>query len=80
MTKRVIVIEIAGGDVGDYCVREGDRYCDRLCWDEMLGTIAELTHPKLGVSHYRMVTAEERADIERRREERERMLRGIRGA
>jgi hypothetical protein len=54
---RTITIEIV--DRNDFTVREADRYCDRLVWDEMLGTIAELTHPKLGTCSYRMLTEEE---------------------
>lgn len=74
---RTITIEIADdGGSGDYLVREDDRYCDRLCWDEMLGTIAELTHPKIGVARYRMLTAEEHAELERRRQERALLIRG----
>lgn len=56
---RVIAIEIHGGN--DFTVRELDRSCDRLCWDEMLGTIGELTHPRIGNARYRMMTREERA-------------------
>lgn len=56
---RTIVIEISGDSSGDYTVREGDHYCPSLCWDEMLGTIAELTHPRIGQARYRMWTAEE---------------------
>ncbi len=54
---RTITIEIV--DSNDFTVKEGDRYCDKLTWDEMLGTIAELTHPRLGTCSYRMLTEEE---------------------
>lgn len=68
---RTITIEIADeGGSGDYTVREGDRYCDRLCWDEMLGTIAELTHPRIMRSRYRMQTTEEHAAEQARHEAR----------
>ena len=77
MSKRTITIEIVDvGKSGDYTVREGDRYADRLCWDEMLGTIAELTHPRIGEARYRMSTAEEHAEQERLREKRLAALRG----
>jgi len=56
---RTITIEIH--DPNNFTVHEGDRYCDRLCWDEMLGTIAELTHPRIGEARYRMETAEQHA-------------------
>ncbi len=54
---RTITIEIV--DSSDFTVKEGARYADKLTWDEMLGTIAELTHPSLGSSSYRMLTEEE---------------------
>ena len=57
---RTITIEIHDGN--DFTIIEGDRSCDKLCWDEMLGTIAELTHPKVGEARYRMRTAEEQAE------------------
>jgi hypothetical protein len=53
---RIITIEI---EEQGYTVREGDRYHDRLCWDEMLGQVTELTHPKLGETRYPMMTAEQ---------------------
>lgn len=53
---RTITIEI---DEQGYTVREGDRYHDGLCWDEMLGQVTELTHPKLGQTRYPMQTAAE---------------------
>lgn len=65
---RSITIYCVGGN--DYTVQEGEAICDRLCWDEMLGTIAELTHPSIGKARYRMQTAEERdafEDARRRR-------------
>ncbi len=65
---RTITIEIV--DRNDFTVREDDRYCDRLVWDEMLGTIAELTHQKLGACSYRMLTqkewAETRAELQQK--------------
>ncbi len=67
MIKRTITIEIHDdGASGDYTVREGDRYCPKLCWDEMLGTIAELTHPRIGQARYRMLTAAEHEAYEDR--------------
>lgn len=65
-TTRTITIVCRGGN--DYDVFEGENYCDRLCWDEMLGTIAELTHPKIGSASYRMVDADQhQAERERHR-------------
>ena len=53
---RTITIEI---DDQGYTVRESDRYHDGLCWDEMLGQVTELTHPKLGQTRYPMLTEAE---------------------
>jgi hypothetical protein len=60
---RTVTIEIT--DRG-YTVREGDRYHDELSWDEMLGQVTELTHPKLGVGHYMMKTSAEWAEYRKR--------------
>jgi hypothetical protein len=57
MTRTITIYCISGSD---YTVQEGEALCDRLCWDEMLGTIAELTHPAIGKARYRMETAEQR--------------------
>ena len=40
-------------------VTVGERYVDELTWDEMLGIIAEITHPKINASRYLMFTADE---------------------
>lgn len=61
MTRTITIYCISGSD---YTVQEGETLCDRLCWDEMLGTIAELTHPAIGKARYRMETAEQRQDRE----------------
>ncbi len=54
---RQIVVTIT--DRG-FSVQEGDRYADELCWDEMLGQVAELTHPELKRNaRYRMLTTAE---------------------
>ncbi|GJH31407.1 hypothetical protein CBA19CS91_01640 [Paraburkholderia hospita] len=60
---RVIAIEIHGPNT--FTIREIDRACEGLCWDEMLGTVAELTHPRIGDARYRMMTREERAAWEK---------------
>lgn len=54
---RIITIVQTGGN--SFSVHEGERFCDRLCWDEMLGTIAELTHPAIGGARYRMLDADQ---------------------
>ena len=53
---RTITIEI---DEQGFTVREGDRHHDGLCWDEMLGQVTELTHPKLGQTRHPMMTSAE---------------------
>lgn len=61
---REITIEIAGGN--NFTVREGDRYVDRLGWDEMIGQVAHLTHPSIGGDRYTMLTAEQHAERDKR--------------
>lgn len=68
MSTLTITIYCISGS--DYTVQEGEAICDRLCWDEMLGTIAELTHPKIGQARYRMETAEQREERQRKFNER----------
>jgi len=75
---RTITIEIRGGN--NFTVREGDRYVDRLGWDEMLGTVAELTHPRIGQARYRMRTATEHREERDRREARMAAFRAARAA
>ncbi len=59
-----IIIEPVGPN--DFTIRIGDRYADKLTWDEMLGQIAELTHPRVDRGRYQMLTAEEWAAIKER--------------
>lgn len=63
-------IEIQVVDGNTFNVVEGDRMADSLCWDEMLGQVAELTHPKIASARYRMMTPDERAEYRRRFERR----------
>lgn len=51
-----------------FTVTQGDRSADGLGWDEMIGQVIELTHPKIGSAHYRMMTPAERRVDEARRE------------
>lgn len=57
---RTITIEI-GPDClpGGFDVVVDDLRCNGLSFDEMLGQVVALTHPKIGAPHYRMQTAEE---------------------
>jgi hypothetical protein len=56
---RTITIVCHGGN--DFDVHEGERYSGRLCWDEMLGQIASITHPEITRPRYPMETPEENA-------------------
>ena len=61
---RTITIEIV--EDNNITIREGDTFCDRLTRDEMLGSVAELTHPKIGVSRFRLMDEAEHLARERR--------------
>jgi hypothetical protein len=72
---RIITI-VARGSSGGFDVHEGEGYANGLCWDEMLGTIAELTHHALKgrPARYFQMPAERDAHAERaatRQKERE---------
>lgn len=41
-----IIIEIDKDINNCFTVRQGDRYSDKLTYDEMLGTVSALTMPK----------------------------------
>jgi hypothetical protein len=56
------IITILVGEDGYLEVREDDRTSGQLSWDEMLGQIGELTHPKLGTAHYPMMTNQQWKD------------------
>lgn len=43
MATRIITIAIA--EDNNFAVHEGELFCDRLTWDEMLGQVAMLTMP-----------------------------------
>lgn len=57
---RSITIIARGGN--DFDVHEGERYAHRLTWDEMLGVVAELTHPAIGGARMRFETVDQHAD------------------
>jgi hypothetical protein len=52
---RTITITIDDGKIE---VLEDGKSSGQLAWDEMLGQIAELTHPSLGLARYPMLTPE----------------------
>lgn len=61
--ERTITIEVL--ERGGFNVREGDKLCDRLGWDEMLGHVATMTLPegprfRAGQGIYPMLTKTER--------------------
>lgn len=57
MSRRTITIEIHDTVwAGNFTVREGDRFTDRLCWEELLGQIATLTHPDIRKPRFSMIT------------------------
>jgi hypothetical protein len=45
---RIITIVAHDSGNGDFDIHVGERLITRLTWDEMLGTIAVITHPQLG--------------------------------
>ena len=49
-----------------FVVAQGERACDGLCWDEMIGQIINLTRRVVGERIYPMLTADEQAERERR--------------
>ena len=49
-----------------FVVAQGERACDGLCWDEMIGQIITLTRRVVGERIYPMLTADEQAERERR--------------
>jgi hypothetical protein len=70
---RTIVIVVR--DSNDFDVHEGTSYIDRLCWDELLGTIATLTHPTLNtleprIPPYRMRSLDALREREREQDRR----------
>lgn len=69
---RIITIVVRGGN--DFDVHEGEGFVTKLCWDEMVGQIAQMTHPAIGRPRYRMPTAEEHQE-EKEDAERHRMIR-----
>lgn len=55
-----IIIEIDKDINNCFTVRQGDRYSDKLTYDEMLGTVSALTMPKERPCLRWMRTKEER--------------------
>lgn len=59
LVQRTITVEIFGPN--NFTISEAGKSADRLCWDEVLGAFAEMTHPAIGRPRYTMLTAEEHA-------------------
>jgi hypothetical protein len=60
MVEQRRTIEIIVIDSGQFDVRERDLTAPGLVWDELLGQIASMTHPKLkDHAHFAMYTSEE---------------------
>lgn len=57
---RTITIVMHNGNNFDVFV--GQRSSNGLCWDEMLGQIASMTHPEIRKARYLMLTPEEREE------------------
>lgn len=66
---RAITIYCGTRGTGLFHVHEGERYTGDLCWDEMLGEIAQLTHPEIGHTRYGMGTPEAHQEKEAHRRE-----------
>lgn len=61
---RSITIRIHGPN--NFDVVEGYLEASRLTWEELLGQVAELTHPRLGVPRFTMMSPDEREEQRRR--------------
>jgi hypothetical protein len=60
--SRAPIIIYRGASGGLFHVHQGERYADMLCWDEMLGQVATLTHAQIATPRYDMLTPDEYAD------------------
>lgn len=52
-------ISITTEGPNEFTVRIGDRYHPKMTWEEMLGQVAELTHPKIDRARFWLLTEEE---------------------
>ena len=48
----IISIKIDENSNNSFTVRQGDKYCDKLTYDEMLGVVSVLTMPKIRPCQY----------------------------
>lgn len=63
MTRTIVIIAYSGNN---YDVIEDGRVSDHLAWDEMLGNIASMTHPKINEPRYKMDSLDEIRDKARK--------------
>lgn len=59
-------ITITQPEPGQWTVAVGAAFCPHLTWDEMLGQIAQLTHPKIVEARYPLLTDEQHAERQKR--------------
>jgi hypothetical protein len=62
MSEDQTTISITAEGANEFTVRIGERYHAKMTWEEMLGQVAELTHPKIDKARFRMMTDEEWGD------------------
>jgi hypothetical protein len=54
-----MTISITAEGPNEFTVRIGERYHDKMSWEEMLGQVAELTHPRIDKARFQMLTEKE---------------------
>lgn len=64
MSNPETTISITAEGPNEFTVRIGERYHAKMTWEEMLGQIAELTHPRIDKARFWMLTANEWAEKE----------------
>ena len=57
--RQIIINYDEGRGGGGYTIIEGDCYADGLGFDEMLGQVVNLLHPKVARARYQMLNFEE---------------------
>jgi hypothetical protein len=57
-------ITITAEGPNEFTVRIGDRHHPKMSWEEMLGQVAELTHPRIDKARFWMLTDEEWSERE----------------
>lgn len=57
--ERIIITQ---NESGTFNVKQGERWADDLCWDEMLGLIAAMTMPEQRICLQWLRTDKQRAE------------------